>query len=334
MKLDAQIAPYTPLADIPEIARAAQRLGFDCLWAAETQHNPFLPGVLVAEHTRQLKFGTAIAVSFARSPGVMAHTAWDLAQYSRGRFLLGLGTQVKAHITRRFGMSWPDSVTGQLREQIAVMQAFWRSWQEGERLSFEGEYYHINLSSPFFTPAAHDYAGIPIFIAGVNPGLAKLTGEVAHGFHTHPFHSRSYLEEVIVPAINSGALQAGRTLEEIQVVAHAFVVTNPTERELVRQQVAFYASTPSYRAVLEHHGWQQVGQELSRLAKSGKWAEMPDLVSDEMVETFATTAEPGDLAAALRERYEGIAARINLYLPFTPGEREGFWRTLCQAFNP
>ena len=333
MKLDAQIAPYTSLKVVPEIARAAERLGFDCLWTAETQHNPFLPGALIAEHTQRLKFGTAIAVGFARSPGVMAHTAWDLAQYSEGRFILGLGTQVKAHITRRFGMPWPDSVTGQLREQILVMRAFWRNWQEGERLSFEGRYYQINLTSPFFTPAAQDYPEIPVFIAGVNPGLAKLTGELAQGFHTHPFHTRAYLQDVIVPAVRLGAEQAGRTLKDIQLVAHAFVVTSPTERELVRQQLAFYASTPSYRAVLEHHGWGQVGEELSRLARSGKWAEMPDHVSDQLVETFATVAEPADLAAALKERYRGIAARINLYLPFTPGEREDFWRLLCREFE-
>lgn len=332
MYLDAQIAPYTKLHQIPDLAQAAEQLGFSCLWAAETQHNPFLPGVLVAEHTQRIKFGTAIAVSFARSPAVMAHTAWDLAEQSQGRFILGLGTQVKPHINRRFGMPWPDSVTGQLREQIAVMRAFWRNWQENERLSFSGEYYQINLTSPFFVPAAHPYAVIPVFIAGVNVGLAKLAGEVAQGFHTHPFHSPAYLQEVIVPQISAGAEQAGRTRQDVQVVAHAFVVTNEIEHQMVRQQISFYASTPSYRSVLAHHGWQEVGEQLSQMAKAQQWAQMSSLISDEMVETFATIAPAAELADALKERYSGIAERINLYLPFVPGERDDFWRQLCEAF--
>lgn len=332
MYLDAQIAPYTKLHQIPDLAQAAEQLGFSCLWAAETQHNPFLPGVLVAEHTQRIQFGTAIAVSFARSPAVMAHTAWDLAEQSQGRFILGLGTQVKPHINRRFGMPWPDSVTGQLREQIAVMRAFWRNWQENERLSFSGEYYQINLTSPFFVPAAHPYASIPVFIAGVNVGLAKLAGEVAQGFHTHPFHSPAYLQEVIVPQISAGAEQAGRTRQDVQVVAHAFVVTNEIEHQMVRQQISFYASTPSYRSVLAHHGWQEVGEQLSQMAKAQQWAQMSSLISDEMVETFATIAPAAELADALKERYSGIAERINLYLPFVPGERDDFWRQLCGAF--
>ena len=332
MYLDVQIAPYTKLTQIPEIARAAEEMGFSCLWAAETQHNPFLASVLVAEHTQRLKFGTAIIVSFARSPAVMAHTAWDLAEQSNGRFILGLGTQVKPHIVRRFGMTWPDSVTGKLREQMGVMRAFWRYWQENERLSFSGEYYKINLSSPFFTPSSHDYPDIPIFIAGVNVGLAKLAGEAAQGFHTHPFHSPAYLEQVIIPQIAAGAASSGRTRDAVEVVAHAFVVTNEVERQMVRQQISFYASTPSYRSVLAHHGWEDVGDQLSQMAKAQQWAQMSSLISDEMVETFATIAEPADLANALKERYNGIAERINLYLPFVPGERDDFWKQLSEAF--
>ncbi|HSG24809.1 MAG TPA: TIGR03617 family F420-dependent LLM class oxidoreductase [Anaerolineales bacterium] len=332
MYLDVQIAPYTKLNEIPEIARAAEEMGFSCLWAAETQHNPFLASVLVAEHTKRLKLGTAIIVSFARSPAVMAHTAWDLAEQSKGRFILGLGTQVKPHIVRRFGMPWPDSVTGKLREQMAVMRAFWRYWQENERLSFSGEYYQINLTSPFFTPSSHDHPDIPIFIAGVNIGLAKLAGEAAQGFHTHPFHSPAYLEDVIIPQIAAGAASAGRTRDAVEVVAHAFVVTNDLERQMVRQQISFYASTPSYRSVLAHHGWEEVGNQLSQMAKAQQWTQMPSLITDEMVETFATIAAPADLADALKERYNGIAERINLYLPFIPGERDDFWKQLSEAF--
>ena len=334
MKLDAQIPPYTPLAAVPEIARAAEELGFNCLWTAETQHNPFLPGALIAEHTRRLQFGTAIAVSFARSPAVMAQTAWDLAEFSQGRFILGLGTQVRAHITRRFGMGWPDSVTGKLGEQIDVIRAFWRNWAHGERLDHSGEYYKINLTSPFFTPASHNFPEIPIFIAGVNTGLAQLAGETADGFHAHPFHTRTYLQDVLLPWMKKGAKQAGRSLADVNIVAHVFVVTSPEEREFVRQQISFYASTPSYQAVMQHHGWEDTAASLSMLVREGRWGDLPDLITDEMVDTIATVAPAAELGDALKERYNGIAGHINLYLPFVPGERTAFWQALCNAFQP
>lgn len=333
MQLDAQLAPHTKLHAVPAVARAAEETGLACLWAAETQHNPFLPAALIAEHTSRIEFGTAIAVSFARSPAVMAHTAWDLAEFSGGRFILGIGTQVKAHITRRFGMEWPKSVTGKLREQIAVTRAFWHNWQDGEKLDFQGDYYNINLTSPFFVPPSHRHSDIPIYIAGVNTGLAKLAGETAQGFHSHPFHTRRYMQEVLLPKIKAGADKAGRSLDDVQLVAHAFVVTSEIERQLVRQQIAFYASTPSYRQVLTLHGWQEVGERLSVMAKEQKWPEMANLISDEMVATFATIADPADLGAALKERYQGLAARINLYLPYIPKERDAFWQKLCKDFE-
>jgi probable F420-dependent oxidoreductase len=333
MKLDAQLAPHTKLRYVPEVAKAAEEIGFSTLWTAETQHNPFLPGVLIAEHTEKLKFGTAIAVSFARSPAVMAHTAWDLAEMSQGRFILGVGTQVKAHITRRFGMDWPESVTGKLREQIQVMHSFWNNWQENEKLSHKGKYYKINLTSPFFVPASHPNPEIPIFIAGVNIGLAKLAGEVAQGFHTHPFHTREYLLQVVNPAIEEGAKRAGRSRQDVEVVAHTFVVTSEIERQLVRQQISFYASTPSYRTVFELHGWGEVREQLSAMASRKEWASMASLITDEILDHFATTAAPEDLADALKERYAGIAECINLYIPFVPGERDKFWHTIAASFN-
>jgi len=263
----------------------------------------------------------------------MAHTAWDLAEMSEGRFILGVGTQVKAHITRRFGMEWPASVTGKLREQVQVMRSFWNNWQKNEKLSHKGEYYQISLTSPFFVPASHPNPEIPIFIAGVNIGLAKLAGEVAQGFHAHPFHTREYLAEVVVPAIEAGAEKAGRKREDIEVVANAFVVTSELEREIVRQQISFYASTPSYRSVFELHGWDHVREALSEKAKRQDWGTMGELITDEIVDQFATTAEPNELATALQERYAGLAERINLYIPFIPGERDEFWSSLAADFN-
>ncbi|MEW5869234.1 MAG: TIGR03617 family F420-dependent LLM class oxidoreductase [Chloroflexota bacterium] len=329
MKIDASL-PLVPLNTIPEIARAAEALNFDTLWGSETMHDPFLPGALVAEHTRRLKYGTAVAIAFARSPATLAYTAWDLAQASAGRFILGLGTQVKAHIVRRFGMPWPASVVGKLREQIGALRALWHTWQTGAPLNYRGEYYQLTLMSPFFNPGPIPHPRIPIFIAGVNTGLARLAGEAADGFVVHPFHSPAYLRQVILPALQDGLVKAGRSRTEVQVSVTAFVVTSPEESNFVKAQVAFYASTPSYRAVMALHGWQETAETLSGLASRGRWAEMPALVSDEMLQTFAVVSNEAGLPQALSERYHGLADRLGLYLSFVPGERQALWQALLQ----
>lgn len=319
------------LGDVPALAKAAEAAGFDALWTTETQHDPFLPGALIAEHTQRLGFGTAIAVSFARSPATLAYTAWDLAGASGGRFILGLGTQVKAHIERRFGMIWPGSPVGLLREQIEVVRAFWRTFQTGERLNQRGEYYKLTLMTPFFNPGPIRTPDIPIFIAGVNTGLARLAGEAANGFHVHPFHTPRYLDEVLLPAITAGAEKSQRPRSAVQVSVTAFVGTNPFETEYARQQVAFYASTPSYRPVMALHGWAEQAEALSALAARGGWAEMPALITDDMLSAFAVVADEADLPAALMERYAGLADRLTLYIPYLPGQREPFWAALLKA---
>jgi len=316
------------LRQVPAVAQAAEAMGFDAIWTTETQHNPFLPHALIAEHTQRITMGTAVAIAFARSPADLAYTAWDLADASQGRFILGLGTQVKAHITRRFGMTWPDSVVVMFREQIQAIRAFWHTWQTGEPLNFRGSYYKLTLMSPFFNPGPIEHPEIPIYIAGVNTGLARLAGEVTDGFLVHPFHTVRYLREVLLPAIEKGAARAGRSRRDVQIMLTAFVVTDEQERDFVRQQVAFYASTPSYRKVMALHGWEEVAERLSALAARGRWDEMPALVSDEMLATFATIASPAELAAALRERYAGLADRLALYTPFVPGQRDAFWKAL------
>jgi len=352
MKLDAALPP-TRLADVPAIAKAAEATGFSALWTTETQHDPFLPHALIAEHTSRIEMGTAIAVSFGRSPATLAYSAWDLAAQSGGRFILGLGTQVKAHIERRFGMPWPESVTGKLREQIQVIRAFWDCWENGTPLNFRGEYYKITLMSPFFNPGPlppppsvppnstelrriwGDARGaVPIYIAGVNTGLAKLAGELCDGFHVHPFHTPDYLREVMLPAIAEGAAKTGRSRADVTIAASVFAATNEFEREFCRQQVSFYASTPSYRPVLEKHGWMEVGEKLSALASRGNWGEMPALVSDEMLSAFcATAAGPDELARVLKRRYNGLADRLTLYIPFVPGDKDEWWKDLVVAFK-
>ncbi len=344
MKLDASL-PVTGLKEVPAIAAAAEQTGFAGLWTTETQHDPFLPCSLIAEHTSQLQFGTAIAVSFARSPANLAYIAWDLAAQSGGRFILGLGTQVKAHIERRYGMAWPESVKAKLREQIQVVRAFWDCWQSGSRLNFRGEYYKITLMSPFFNPGPlpeglrHREGGekseglIPIYIAGVNTGLASLAGEICDGFHAHPFHSPRYLSQVILPAIEQGARKANRKREAVAISVSAFAATDAEEMNFARAQIAFYASTPSYRPVMALHGWEDLAEKLSAHASRGEWAEMPGLITDEVLQEFCLITSRERLALELRQRYDGIADRLTLYSPFVPGEKDAFWRRLAADFQ-
>jgi probable F420-dependent oxidoreductase len=332
MKFDTTLPPIG-LKDVPAIAKAAEEIGFDALWTQETQHDPFLPGALIAEHTARLHFGTGIAVSFARSPANLAYTAWDLAAQSGGRFLLGLGTQVKAHIERRFGQLWPESPVRKLREQIEVIRAFWNCWQNGTKLNYRGEYYKITLMSPFFNPGPIEHPDIPIYIAGVNTGLARLAGELCEGFHAHPFHSIRYVKEVILPAIEEGAKKAGRKQEDISVAMTAFVATSPEEMNFARAQVSFYASTPSYRPVMDLHGWAGVAEKLSAHAAKGEWMEMPMLITDEMLKEFCLVTEEDNLADELKKRYEGIADRLSIYTPFVPGEKDSRWKRLAEAFQ-
>jgi probable F420-dependent oxidoreductase len=344
MKLDAALPPVH-LKDVPAIAKAAEEIGFAALWTQETQHDPFLPCTLIAEHSTKMQFGTAIAVSFARSPANLAYTAWDLAAQSNGRFILGLGTQVKAHIERRFGMPWPESVTGKLREQILVIRAFWDNWQNGTKLNFRGEYYKATLMSPFFNPGPLPFAlsgatngsavegPIPIYIAGVNTGLARLAGELCEGFHAHPFNSPRYLKEVLLPAIEEGLHKENRARKDISVSITAFVATSPEEESFARMQIAFYASTPSYRAVMDLHGWGATAEKLSGFAAKGEWAEMPMLIADEMLHEFCLATDEKNLASELKKRYDGIADRLTLYTPFVPKEKDEWWKRLTMEFN-
>jgi len=331
MKFDTGLAPIH-LKDVPAVAETAEELGFDCLWTSETQHNPFLPCALIAEHTQKMQIGTAIAVSFARSPADLAYTAWDLAAQSGGRFILGLGTQVKGHIEKRFGMPWPESPVNKLREQIQVIRTFWDCWQNGTKLSFNGEYYKIRLMSPFFNPGPMDHPNIPIYIAGVNTGLARLAGEICDGFHAHPLNSPKYLREVIIPAIEEGAQKAGRSQADVSVTVTAFAATTPEEENFARAQLSFYASTPSYRPVFALHGLEDVAEQLSVHAAKSEWGEMFGLITDDILSTFCVLSDQAGLPAALKERYDGLADRISLYTPFVPGEKDAFWKELVGAF--
>jgi probable F420-dependent oxidoreductase len=327
------IFPSVHLPAVPELASAAEAAGFSGVWTSETQHEAFLPHALIAGNTRTLSHGTAVAIAFARSPGALAYTAWDLAAASQGRFMLGLGTQVRAHVRRRFGMPWPESPVGKLREMVSALRAIWRAWQTGERLNFRGDYFRLTLMTPFFNPGPIDHPDIPIFLAGVNTGLCRLAGEVAQGFHAHPLHSADYLSQVVKPQIEVGARKVGRDPQLVQLTAAAFVVTDPAQADEVRSQIAFYASTPSYRPVLATHGWEKVADELGALARRGAWDEMGGQIDDDMLATFAVVAPPERLASALKDRYAGLVDRLMIYRPFDPREVDTFWRPLIEEMR-
>lgn len=328
MLLDALLPPAS-LREVPTIARAAEQLGFAGLWSSETQHDPLLPLALAAEHTQRLTLGTALAVALARTPGALAYPAWDLAQASGGRFILGLGTQVRAHIERRFGGEWPESPVDRMRDFVAALRALWASWQTGEKLNFRGRHFKLTLMSPFFNPGPIDSPAIPIFLAGVNPGMCRLAGETAEGLLVHPYHTVKYLDEVVRPAIAEGEHRTGRPGGSTALFVTVFVVPEASMAAAVRDQIAFYASTPAYRPVMERHGWGETADELSQRARRGAWSGMGELIGDSMLEAFAVVASVQDLASELARRYRGRAARLAVYLPFRPGERDEFWRDLA-----
>jgi probable F420-dependent oxidoreductase len=340
MKLDASLGTDGTPRAAALASRAAEDLGFDALWSSETKHDAFLPLAIAANETGKIELGTSIAVAFSRSPMELAQTAWDLQDLSGGRFILGLGTQVKAHVTRRFSMPF-DRPAARLRDYILALRAIWVAFQTEGPLDHRGEFYRHTLLTPFFNPGPIENPGIPVHIAGVNTGLARLAGELCDGFHVHPFHSPEYVGEVVTPAIAEGAAEGQRTAAaaDVEVTASVFVITGNDEgevsrqREAMRAQAAFYASTPSYRVVLDVHGWGEVGERLGALAREGGWDDMPALVTDEMLRAFAVEAPPEKLGLALRERYDGLADRIALYVPFVPGERDEFWQTVVDGFR-
>lgn len=337
MKIDTNIVADN-LHDVPALAQAAEAIGFDGLWSSETSHDPFLMSALVAEHTQRATLGTAIAVAFPRSPGTLAYLAWDLAALSNGRFVLGLGTQVKAHNERRFGVKWEPPVA-KLREVILALRALWDTWQNGTRLNFRGQFFKLTLMSPFFNPGPIPHPHIPIYIAGVNRGMCRLAGELCDGFHVHPFHSVRYLREVTLPTIEDGLRISGRHRSEIELVSSILVIPGDTDAELeaaryrVRQQIAFYASTPSYAPVMELHDWGDARQRLSRLAAKQRWGEMPSLITDEMLDAFALSGTWEDLPGLIMTRYEGLLDRVMYYLPFVPGDMDDRWRWIVKAFK-
>jgi probable F420-dependent oxidoreductase len=335
MHIDAPLRSF-PLADVADEARRLERMGFAALWSFETSRDPFLPLAQVALATEHLKLGTNIAVAFARTPFSMAMTAWDLQRASRGRLFLGLGTQVRAHVERRFSAEF-EHPAARVSDYIRCLHAIWETFQTGARPDYEGPFYRFKLMNEMFTGGPIDHAHIPVFLAGVNPRMARAAGEVADGFSVHPMHSPEYLREVVRPAIDEGARTRGKTVKDLTLVTDCFIVKGETESERsrseegVRRQIALYASTPSYRGFLEFQGQPDIGKRLSALMREGRFQEMPALIGDDLLSVVAVSEADGDLADQIRERYAGdLVQRVLFYEPVPADADEESMRAFIQ----
>jgi probable F420-dependent oxidoreductase len=313
------VLPLATSVDSRQAAVTAQNAGYAAVWTGEVKHDPFLALGLAAVATQTIELGTSIAVAFARNPMSTAVQANDVQFLSGGRLLLGLGSQIRAHITRRFGMPWSHPAP-RMREYIIAMRAIWACWNEGTRLDFRGDYYTHTLMTPFFDPGPNPHGAPTVLLAGVGDVMTAVAGEVADGFLCHGFTTERYLREVTRPALERG--RAGRGLAGYQVSGSPFVATGRTEEELaqacrgVREQIAFYGSTPAYRPVLELHGWGELSDELHRLSLQGQWKQMGEAIDDSVLNAFAVVAEPGSVAAELLRRYGDVMTRMTLYTPY------------------
>jgi len=316
MKIDA-FGAGIELHRAGDRARAFAQAGFDGLWLAESGRTAYLSCAATTLAAPDLEIGTAVAVAFPRSPMVTAQIAWELAEASRGRFILGLGTQVKGHIERRFSTVY-DHPGARLREYVLALRAIFRAFSGKERLNFKGDFYSFSLLG-MWAPGSIDHPDIPIYLAAVRPWMLRATGEVADGVHVHPFHSRRYLDEVIIPNINAGAQKAGRNPSEVRLACPVFTIVGDSDeereewRQRARFQIAFYGSTRTYARVFELHGWDGVSERLYELQRAGDITGMANTITDEMLEAYAVTCSWDDLPLRLAEKYHGIADRLIMY---------------------
>ncbi len=313
------------LERVPDAIRALEETGYDGAITAETSNDPFLPLLIAAEHSDRIELITSIAVAFSRNPMLLAQIGHDLNHYSKGRFVLGLGSQIRAHITKRFSMPW-SKPAARMRELILEMRAIWDCWYEKKPLQFRGEFYTHTLMTPMFTPTRTEYGPPRVFLAAVGPLMTQAAGEVADGLIVHSFTTARYMREVTLPALEKGLAKAGRRRQDFEIAYPAFVVSGADERayQAARQgvagQIAFYGSTPAYKGVLDLHGWGELQGELNVLSKQGQWAEMGTRISDDILEEFAVVATPGQVVPTLKARYEGLVDRVTCGFPFAPRE--------------
>jgi probable F420-dependent oxidoreductase len=328
------------LANIAAAARRIEALGFDGATIPEAGHDPFLPVAVAADHTQHITFGTNVAIAFPRSPMVTAQIAWDLQQLSGGRFLLGLGTQVKGHNERRYCTPWTAAPGPRLREYVLCLKAMFASFANPKKPTyFEGEHYKFTLMPPFFNPGPIDYPAPPIHIAAVNKYMCRVAGELCDGLRLHPLATFKYTAQVIRPAVEAGARKAGRKLSDVDIVGAPFLAIGKDDKEIaaaknaLRQRISFYASTRTYHSVLDFHGWTDVGLQLHELSLKGKWQEMPRLITDDMIEEWALIGTPDRLAALINERCGNVFSGITLDLPVPVRADDAAVRALVQALH-
>lgn len=335
MKIDAGLMGSLP--EVPARARELEAQGFDGLVTAEMSSDPFLPLLLAAEHTERVQLMTSIAVAFARSPMIVAQLSNDLQACSRGRFILGIGSQIAPHITKRFSMPW-SRPAARMREFILALRAIWDCWYRGEKLAFRGEFYTHTLMTPMFTPTNNPHGAPPVVLAAVGPRMTEVAGEVADGLLVHGFTTERYLREVTLPALERGLARTGRSRGDLQICHPAFVLTGhdprawEQARSSVTRQLAFYGSTPAYRGVLELHGWGELQAELHAMSKRGEWVAMGERINDEILAAFAVVAEPSKVAGAIKQRFGGVVDRVLCTFPFaTDDERRACLEELRAA---
>jgi probable F420-dependent oxidoreductase len=315
MKVDGALFD---LASAGRDAATYERQGFDGVLSFEGQHDPFVPLVLAARETERVELITAIAIALARNPMVTAYVANDLQLLSQGRFVLGLGSQIRPHIEKRFGETW-SKPNSQMREFVLALSAIFRAWNEGERLQFRGEFHTHTLMTPFFSPGPNPFGAPRVFLAGFGPGMVTVAGEVADGWIVHPLHSPSYVREVALPALERGLTGAGRPRAQFEIAAQTITMIGSNDAEIgrardkARAQIAFYGSTPAYKVMLDHHGWGDLQPLLNRLSKEGRWAEMAAQVSDEMLDVIGVSGTPREAGVRLRAR-NSFAERTSLVL--------------------
>ncbi|WP_300606338.1 TIGR03617 family F420-dependent LLM class oxidoreductase [Trebonia sp.] len=328
MKIDVPLAD--DMASLPTVVRRAEEDGFDTLWIGETKNDVLMQCLRASLLSERISIGSGIAVAFARSPMTVAYQANDLATASRGRFVLGLGTQVRPHIERRFAMEWSHPAA-RMREYVRALRTIWRSWATGERLTFEGRFYRHTLMNEFFSPGPNEFGNPKIFMAAVGPEMTSVAGEVGDGLIAHAFSTPGYIAAHTLTNLERGIAKAGRTRSDVELSATATVVTGSGERQIesgrreARERIAFYGSTPAYHPVLEHHGWHHLGAELTELSKSGRadrWDLMTNLVDDEVLDGFAVVGTPEQVAAEVAVRFGPIADRVTLYSPQSGVRRE------------
>ncbi len=326
------------LSEVPAAARRAEELGYDGFVVPQTSHDPFLALTLATEHTQRVELATAVAIAFPRSPMVTAHEAWDLQAYSGGRLLLGLGTQVKGHIERRFSVPW-TAPGPRLREYILALRAIWDCWQNGSKLDFRGEHYTFTLMTPFFNPGPIEHPHVRIYISAVNPYMCRLAGELCDGIRLHAFNTPKYFREVILPNLEAGAKKAGRSLADIDVCGGSFIIAGETEAEIeqvkgdTRRQVAFYGSTRTYKAVLDALGWGDTALKLHRMSSEGLWTEMADQITDEMLEQFAVIGTYDDIVDRIKERWGWVVNRVAFDMPVRGPDDEERLRAIIRGLQ-